>query len=359
MTCRADVIRFGEQEAVTGQVVSVNRGSITFRSDHLGLLHFNVTPDLTISIDGLITIESTDGRKLVGLMRPDSGPRWTLLVNGGVQEASITPEQIVSLRLTPAASFSSKEVAPTETRENSWEGATNKPSVTGAWNLESAFSFTGVQATKDRRLLNWTGKLEEVTNKGHLTFSGDRIYSTSSNPKTGKHNTDDDETHGEAQYTKSIGPRTSAYLDFRGTSDQTNLIDHAFTASGGLRYKLVRSDSIKVTLFGGPSWLDYAFLPNDGVPTQGLQFGAAQIGYNAELDLPANTVIKQDFTFNQGVDSGHSFEATALFTVRHMLNSWLYVDARVFDDYDSRTAYQAEHSRLRYSGGVGVKLSAF
>jgi hypothetical protein len=357
--CHADAIRFGAQESITGHVVSVHKGIISFHSDHLGLLSFHTSPDLTFSVDGLVTIESADGKEYVGLMRPNSGPLWTLLIDGGVQEASISPEQIVSFRLTPAALFSSKAVPPTETRENPWEGVTNKPGLTGPWSLESAFSFTGVQATKNRRLINWNGTLENSSSKGDLTFTADRIYSVSSNTITGKHFTDDDETQGEALYTKKTSPRSSLYVDFQGLSDETNSIGYRLMASGGIRYKLLRSDSVKFTLFAGPSWLDYAFLPNNGVDTPGLNFAAVQFGYNSEYDLPANTTIHQDFTFNQGVNSDHSFEATALFTVRHMVNSWFYLDARVFDDYDSRTAYESERNRLRYSGGLGVKLSAF
>jgi hypothetical protein len=358
-TCRADTIRFGSNESVSGHIVSVHKGIVSFRSDHLGMLTFHTGPDVTITVDGLVTITSEDGKEYVGLIRPNTGPLWTLLIDGGVQEASLSPEKIMSFRLTPAAEFSNRGILPTETRENPWEGVAAKPGLTGPWSVDSTFSFTGVQATRNSRLINWNGRLENSTGKGDLTFTADRIYNVSGNTITGKHFVNDDETQAEAIYTKKLSPRSSLYLDFQGLSDETNFVDYRLMASGGVRYKLVRSDSVKFTLFGGPSWLDYEFLPNDGVIAPAAQFGAAQFGYTSEYDLPANTTIRQDFSFNQGLESGHSFETTALFNIRHMVTSWFYLDARVFEDYDSRTAYQSEHNRLRYFGGLGVKLSAF
>jgi len=358
-TCHGDAIKFGSAEAITGHLVSVHQGIIRFQSDHLGLLTFSASPDMTISVDGVITVTTNTGKELVGMIKPNTGPLWTLLVDGGVEEASVSPKNIEAFRATPEAAFSNRGTSATDTRENPWEGVSAKPGITGPWSIDSQFAFTGVQATRDRRLIDWTGEVNRVTGTRKFSVTSERIYSVSRNTITQKSFVDDDVTQGEAQYTQQATTRTSVYLDFQGLSDQINFIDHQLIAAGGVRYKLWRESNFKATAFAGPSWLDCAFLPNEGVITPGENFGAIQVGYTMEWDLPANTTLHHDLSFNQSYESGHPYEGLGKLRIRHMVNSWFFLDASVVDDYNSIAAYQAKQNRLRYSGGLGVKISGF
>jgi Protein of unknown function, DUF481 len=358
-TCHGDTIKFGSAEAITGHLVSVHQGVIHFQSDHLGLLTFSASPDMTISVDGVITLTTDTGKDVIGMMKPNSGPLWTMLIDGGVEEASISPKNIAAYRATPEAAFSHRGIAATDTRENPWEGVSTKPGITGPWSIDSKFAFTGVQATRDRRLIDWTGEVNRVTGTRKFSVTSERIYSISRNTITQKSFVDDDVTQGEAQYTQQATTRTSVYLDFQGLSDQINFIDHQLIAAGGVRYKLWRESNFKATAFAGPSWLDSVFLPNEGVTTPGENFGAIQVGYTVEWDLPANTTLHHDLSFNQSYESGHPYEGLGKLRIRHMVNSWLFVDASVVDDYNAIAAYQAKQNRLRYSGGLGVKFSGF
>lgn len=356
----ADEIVFANGERLMGKFLSFHSGVTTFQSDRLGLLKVPVSVDMSLSTAGMVALVLTNGKEYVGFLRPATSSGWTIATGDNTESVSVSPSQIVSLTLANSAEEETnlRSVVATQSLENVWKEAADRPRLQGPWSLDSRFATSGVYSTKDRRLIHWSGELDYADHFGTLKVTSERVFSTSTNA-AGKSFTDDDQTRGEVNFTKSLSERTSAYFDFQGLHDAVRFIDRRFDASAGGQYQFLNGKRANLSAFLGTAWIHYSYLPNKSATTAPIGFGAVQFGYKSSFHLPGKLIIQHDFTFNQGYRGDGSYLSYADVHVRRAITNWLYLDAKLTDDFDSRAANNAKGNTLRYSAGVGVKFDAF
>ena len=359
-TALSDEITFADGEHLAGKLVSAGGGLVTFQSDRLGILKIPTSNDMSLVVSGSVVIRTTDGKQYEGSMRDGSGSGWKLATEDNTQIVMIAPDTVASITpAKPADSIAAgATVVATQSRENVWEDSKDKPGLVGPWTVDSKFALSGVNSTKSRRLLHWNGELDNSTHAGDLKFTAERVYSTSTN-QVGKQFIDDDLSRGEAHYSKDLSMRTSVYVDFEGLHDAVSYIDKRIDLAGGAQYKVFAMRKVRLTAFVGPAFIHYSYLPNNNVTTAPVSFGAVQFGYRSVFHLPAKFVVQHDFRFDQGYQGNGSYLSYVDARVRRPITHWLYTDAKISDDFDSRAAYQANQNTLRYSAGIGVTFDSF
>ena len=355
----SDEITFADGEHLTGKLVSVHAGVVTFQSDRLGLLQLPIQDDMSLVVSGDVVIRTADGKQYEGLMREGTGSGWNVAVNDNTEVVTIPPSQVSSITAAQSSSAAAAQVIPTQSRENVWESApTDRPGLIGPWSVDSRLAISGVNSTKSRRLLHWNGELDHTSGIGVLKLTAERVYSTSTN-QVGKGFIDDDLTRGEANFTKDLSERSSIYADFEGLHDVVSYINKRVDLAGGAQYKVFARPKVRLTAFIGPAFIHYSYLPNVGVTPPAVDFGAVQFGYRSAFHLPAKIIVQHDFRFNQGYRGDGSYLSYVDLRAKRSITSWLYMDGKISDDFDSRAAYQANPNTVRYSAGIGVTFDAF
>ncbi len=155
---------------------------------------------------------------------------------------------------------------------------------------------------------------------------------------------------GFANARKTLTEKTFAYFDLSLAHDDVADLNYRLTVGPGLGLFLVKSDSSKLALEAGPT-----FVSEEKADEQD-EYLALRFAENGELRFPGGAKIWEAVEYLPQADDFDRYLINAELGAEASLNSRLSLRLVLQDKYDSQPAAGRERNDLSLIGGIGVKL---
>jgi putative salt-induced outer membrane protein YdiY len=222
----ADTVKLKNGDEITGKVVSLADGTLTFKSDAVGELKIAVAQIDTIVTDEPIDVELADGSKIRG--KADAGKDGSFVLNG----ESITNQAI------PLANVAS----------------VNKPPR--AWTGNVIASGTWVRGNTQTDAVAVDAHAENRGDRDRITADGWYRLSSTTDKTTHDTTTSERRTGASGKYDYFIsGEKVYAYANVFGEKNAINNIDLRLIAGIGGGYQILETERTKLAVEAGASWV--------------------------------------------------------------------------------------------------------
>jgi hypothetical protein len=307
----SDEITLKNGDRLTGSVVKVEKGKLTFKSALAGTVTVEAGNLRSLTTDRPVKVILKDGRSAQRPIR--AGAADGCLVIGG------------------------REVAFADIL------AINPVKVRWQWN--AAFGFSSVHSSTDTYDFSLQLGLKRETGTTLTNVQASYLFSSENG------NTTADTSFLSGDYNFGRQRNLYRYANASLKHDGVDHLDLRSILGGGGGYQWVRSPGFNFRTQGGLSWLreDYSTeSPSDKL--------SLQLGYLLDKQLWKNGVLKHDFSILPDIaDFSNYYLITTLGIEQTLTGSW-YGSARVIYDHTSKPAPTTKSSTSQFIVGLGKRF---
>jgi len=306
-TVSADELVFQNGDKLTGTVVGLADGKLTFNSAVAGAVTVAVAQIRSLSTDHPVRIVLPD-RKVV--------------------EQPIVAGEAGRVRIGDV------DLALAEIR------AINPPLV--HWGGKASFGLTSIQSTKDERTLSFLLRLERSGGKDRIGLDAGYLYSSSDDETTA------DNWFVNANYNFARRGKIYGFANGRLQQDHIQHLDLRSILGGGLGYVASEKPRFNFRAEGGLAWLreDYSTAPTRSDVT-------LKLGYLLDMALWRAARLKHDFTIYPAISDLSDYYFLAQVALEQGLTDSLSFEVRYILDYDATPAPDADKSSSKLILAVG------
>ncbi|MFA7174726.1 MAG: DUF481 domain-containing protein [Kiritimatiellia bacterium] len=316
-TLRADVVVFKSGDKLTGKVISVADGKMTFDSAAAGSLNLKMEDIQTFATDEPITIEGADGSR--------------------THSAAAAAAEAGRVTLTDGSSMPLTEMALVNPKAPKWSGSVIMGATFNRGNTHNDSASIDANAQlrrKDDRILLGAG----------YRFDKQRDKST------GKDNTTEDSWFLKGKYDYFVSEKTYLYGNALYEKDHISHLDMRLTPGVGAGYQWIERANLNFNTEGGLSYVHAKYTD----PDETREHMSVRLAYH--LDKKLNEYVK---AFHN-VECLPSLESTDYYLINadagiqtKIVGRWV-VEAKAALEHDAKPAEDRDKTDYRYVLGLGL-----
>jgi len=321
---QADQVVLTNGDRLSGKIVSLVEGKMTFTADMVGEVTIPLTDIRTFASDTDLDIHLKDGTILVRKVStaPDN-------------QFSVAGSDMISAQTIKVADITA--INPPAKPKPRWTG-----------HLSAGWTSIHGNTTADTRSLSF--RATKRTDKDRLTVSGDYVRSRQVDPATNVKNTTEDWWRAQTKYNYYFTPRWFGYLDGRYEKDSIAQLDRRVLIGAGGGWQWIETERTNISFELGLASL-YEKFDNQAGSNSEL---TAQVGYNIDHKFTRKIHLRHDLTYYPAMDKLSDYYLTTTGSLRADLTDRTFVDFKTIFSYDSTPAPGQGGTDVKYILGVGL-----
>jgi len=312
-------------DRVTGKVVKMADGKLTFKSELAGTIEIPLKNIKTLASDEKLEMHFNNGTVL-------KQPVDISTTTGRVKiagDGTIDSQEIAIGDL--------ETINPPLPEPPRWKG-----------NVSVGVTYTS--GNTNNETVAFSAGLAKETDKDRITFGADLFKKEVETPDSSEKVTTEDWWKLRGKYDYFYTEKMYVFGEGRYEQDKIALLDRRIIAAGGLGYQWIKSDTQNFSVEAGLSnvFEDY----DDG--TSGTSKFSAVTGYH--YDRKFNNVFSfiHDTSFFPNTADTSDYYLTTSAELRARINTRMFTNFKVLYDYDTTPATNRKKTDIKYIFGVGV-----
>ncbi|MDD2598596.1 MAG: DUF481 domain-containing protein [Kiritimatiellae bacterium] len=316
-TLCADVVVFKSGDKLTGKVISVADGKMTFNSAAAGKLTLKMEDIQTFATDEPITIKSPDG---------------TL-----TQSATTAAEEAGRVTLTDGSSILLTEMAAVNPKTPKWTGSV----VAGA-------TFNRGNTHSDSASIDADAQLRRKDDR--ILLGAGYRYDKQRNKSTGKDNTTDDNWFLKGQYDYFVGEKSYLYGNVLYEKDRISHLDMRLTPGVGYGYQWIERADLNFSTEAGFTYV-YAEYTD---PDDTREHMSSRLAYHVDKTLNEYVKAFHNVEYLPSLERSDYYLVDADIGIRTKLTGNWIVEAKASLEHDAKPATGRDKTDYRYVLGLGL-----
>jgi putative salt-induced outer membrane protein YdiY len=322
----ADEIFFKNGDRLSGRILRLDDGIMTFRSKALGDVKFNASELESFKSDEPLDLRLQDGTTV-------RGP----VVDAKEGEVRISPK-------TPAErTVPVKDVLGINTR--------------GGWTGSVLAGLVVARGNSDTENANAEFNIERRRLKDRVTAGATYIFGRQRDPETGETTTTAENWNVRGKYDYFYSPRLYGYANGRVEQDNVANLDLRLTPGVGLGYQFVEREDFKASFEAGLSYVYEKFAAPPEASTTDFrehnEYFSARLAYRLEKKLGDRVTAFHNAEYLPSFHDVDDYLINADGGMRVGLTGQLFVEYKLTLTYDAMPAPGASNTDLRHLVSVG------
>ncbi len=320
----ADTIHFKNGDRLSGKIVNLIDGKLTFKSDIAGEVKIDITNIQTFSSDSPIQVHLKDGTVINQKISASEPNQFTIDTSQTLRGQTFQLDSISSIN-------------PPEKPKPKWTG-----------NISAGLTSTHGNTQTD----NTTASVEmsKRTENDRIRLNADYAKSQQKNDTTGKKDTTEDWWKSRAKYDYFFTKKMFGYLDGRYEKDAIAELKRRVIMGGGAGYQWIESDDMNFSTEGGLASLFEDF----DNQTESNSELSLQLGYHFDKKLTKKIKFINDTTFYPSLDKFSDYYLTSTAELRANFTERFFTNFKTIFDYDVTPAAGRSSTDVKYIFGIGL-----
>lgn len=328
----ADQIVLKSGDRVTGAIIKRDAKQITIKSDGFGVITTDLDKVASIVVDKPINVVTADGKTIVGTLRESEGKAEIV---AGAAPVTIPTPAIKALRDEAEQKAFMRLENPRWM--DLWAGSASFGFAGAAGNARTSTFTTGFNAARETR-----------SDKTTVNFSAVRASALANGRFAGTAQA----VRGGVGYARNIHPRVfvNGFNDYE--YDKFQNLDFRTVLGGGLGYKAVKGDRMKLDLLGGGAYNYSRF--NTPLTRKNAE---AYWGDDFQFKISSGTSLFQTFRMFNNLSERGEYRVNFDIGATTKIAKWLTWNVLLSDRYISNPAPGRKTNDLLYSTGLGITFA--
>jgi len=318
-----DEVKFLNGNVITGKVVSLTDGKLTFNSDIAGKITIDLAIIQTISTEELVVVNLKDGTALNQKLISAQSGRFAIEGNASIRSQEFSLADISSIN--PPAKPAPRWTGDLSLGITSTHGNTRSESITGSANAKKR------------------------TEKDRTTLSADYAKSKKTDDVTGQDETVEDWWRARGKYDYFFSKKMYGYIDTRYEKDAVAELDRRVTVGIGGGYQWIESDEMN---FSSEIGLASLYEKYDNQTDSNSEI-SLQLGYHFDKKLAENITFINDLTYYPALQKFSDYYLTTTGEIRANFTKTFFTNFKTILNYDATPAQGRHKTDIKYFLGLG------
>lgn len=314
-------------DRLTGKVVKMAGGKLTFKSDLAGTIEIPVKNIKTLDSDEKLELHFTDGTVLHQPVDISTTSGRVRIVGDGTvdsQEIAIGDLDLIN---------------PPLPEKPKWKGS-------------ASVGITYTSGNTNNETLAFSASLARQTEIDRITFGADLFKKEVESPASSEKVTTEDWWKLRGKYDYFYTKKMYIFTEGRYEQDKIALLDRRVIAAGGFGYQWLKSDIENFSIEAG---LSNVYEDYDDGSSASSKFSAVT-GYHYDRKFNSVFSFIHDTSFFPNTSDVSDYYLTTSAEIRARLNTRLFTNFKVLYDYDTTPAANRRKDDVKYIFGVGVEF---
>ena len=321
--CNADTIYFKNGDRLTGKIVNLVDGKLTFKSDIAGELKIDIVNIQTFSSDAPIQVHLKDGTVINQNISASDPNQFMIDTTQTLQSQKFQVDSISSIN-------------PPEKPKPKWTG-----------NISAG--YTSIHGNTQTDNITASVEMRKRTENDRTTLNGDYAKSRQKNDTTGKKETTEDWWKSRAKYDYFYTKKFFSYLDGRYEKDAIAELKRRVIVGGGVGYQWIESDDMNFSTEGGLASLFEDF----DNQTESKSEISLQLGYHFDKKLTKTIKFINDTTYYPSLEQFSDYYLTTTAEIRANFTKSFFTNFKTIFSYDDSPAMGQQGTDVKYIFGLG------
>jgi len=333
---KADVVVFKNGDKLTGKVIKMEGGKLTFKADLAGEIPLDLANIQTFSTDEPAEFHLQDGTILKSkVLHADAGP------------VTLAKTELVQAQNIPFSAV--KAINPPV-----------KPPVT--WSGSVTVGMTSTHGNTFNENANVSGNVTRRTEKDRLRAFSTYLASRTRDDDTGDKVTTEESFTLGGKYDYFLSKKWYTFLNADYKKDHIADLDYRIIAGGGMGYQWIEQDNLKFATDFGVSELCEKYTKRVGTAPPWEKEVSKSDEFSVQLGYGLEWVITDKFTFLHNMRYYPSFGdisdyfLTTDAELRAAITKSMFGSFKTVLDYDSTPGQGVGATDTKYILGVGWKF---
>ena len=319
----ADELVLKNGNHVTGKVVRLVDGKMSFKTDMAGEITVAMSNIQTFSSDEPLTINLRDKTSFKQKVSAAQPGRFTVEGTDALPAQEFAVADIVSI---------------------------NKPAP--KWTGNVSLGITSTHGNTKTEMVSASASLSKRTEKDRSQLSADYAKGDQEDPDTGQTVTIENWWRAKGKYDYFLSKKMYGYLDGRYEKDDVAQLDRRTIIGVGTGIQWIESEVMNFSTETGLASL-YEKFDNQTDSNSEL---STQLGYYFDRKLNAKAKFTHDLTYYPSIDKFSDYFLTSTAGVRVDFDSNFFMNFKVIFYYDVTPAVGAHSTDVKYFLGVGYSF---
>ena len=320
----ADQVHLTNGDILSGTIVKLVDGQMTFNSDLIGETVIPLDHIQTLSSDAPVELHLSDGTILNRQLRPAEGRRFAFQSGDTVIGQELFIANIVSIN--PPA----------------------KP--TPKWTGQLSAGLTSTHGNTKAENQNLSFRAKKRTDIDRITVNADYVRGRQEDPSTGMTNTTEDWWRTKAKYDYFINSKWYTYVDGRYERDAVAQLERRMVIGGGGGLQIIDTDRTQLSSELGLASL-YEKFNNQTSSNSEISL---QAGYELEHTISEGLQLFHDLTYYPSIEKFADYYLTTTAELRANFTARMFANVRAIFNYDATPAIGQGGTDIKYILGVGL-----
>ncbi len=318
-----DEVHMKNGDRLTGKIVKLVDGKMTFNSDHAGEVTVELANIRTLSSDEPITVNLKNGTAIQQKIVSSQDGRFSITGDETIKAQEFAVDDIVSI---------------------------NPPIPKWTGNLSA--SLTSTHGNTKTESITGSANIRKRTDKDRTTINADYSKAKQDNSSTGRKETIEHWWRARAKYDYFFSKKLYGYMDGRYEKDAIAELDRRVTIGIGCGYQWIESADMNFSTELGLASL-YEKYDNQ---TDSNSEISAQIGYYFDKKLWKNLSFIHELTYYPILDKLSDYYLTTTAELRTNFTQTLFMNVRAIMNYDDTPAIGSHKTDVKYFLGLGYSF---
>lgn len=318
-----DVVYFSNGDRLSGKILNLSQGKLTFKSDMAG--------EVTIDFSKVATLESEEA---VEMHLSDGTVVRRKLVKSEQGEVGIEAGKDIGAQSFELGSIES--INPPPAGKPKWKGA-----------VSAGFTSTHGNTVTDSK--NLSVNLQRKAEDNRITIQGDYARRSQEDPDTGEEEVTENWWRTRGKYDYFFAKKKYVYFSSRYEKDSIADLRRRVIAGGGGGYQWIESDEMNFYTEAGLASLYEKFEDESESNTE----LSAELGYHFDRRLLKGITFLNDLTYYPSLEKFSDYYLTSTYELRASLTQRMFTNFKVLFDYDATPAEGVGNTDVKYILGVG------
>lgn len=325
----ADEIFFKNGDRLSGQIVRMEGGRLTFKSKFAGEVTVNRSDLESFKSDEPLDVRLEGGGTMKAAVSEAAKQGDVTIAPGTPQARTVPVEQV-------------KAINP----KDGWSGS-----------LLAGLLVT--RGNSDTDNANFEANVEKRRLDDRLTAGATYLFGRQRDPATGEKRTTTDNWNARAKYDYFYSPKLYGYANVKVEKDNIANLDLRLTPGIGLGYQFVDRDDLKASAEAGLTYVYEKFSPPDTTTAATAEFRehneylSGRLAYKIEKKFNDRLTLFQDTEYLPSFKDIDDYLINANAGMRVGLTGSLFLEYKFTLSYDSVPAPGASNDDLRHVLSVG------
>ncbi len=322
----ADEVYFKNGDKLSGKIINVLEGTMTFESTVAGTIPIDMSQVKTFSSEVPITVILDDETRFSQKVLDSGEGKFSIAGDQNLKSQDFMVENIKSINPPPPA-------------KPRWKGSISAGLTSSHGNTKNSMRSVALDMKKRGE-------------KDRTTLSAYYIKGKQTDTDTGEETITEDNWNMRAKYDYFFTKKIYGYLDGRYEKDSVANLDRRMILGLGGGYQWVETEDFNFSLEAGLASLYEKF---DNNPNGNTEL-SAQLGYALDKKVYENIMFLHGLTYYPSTEKVSDYYLTSTAEVRAGVTETVFTNFKVIFDYDTTPAAGSGSTDVKYILGAGLNF---